>query len=100
MKIILVKLSDLVVIVRQERVMAWQATTKPGMVYRSPHFSDRSAICSAKFIAQNQWFAVGDGHGCIYVYAYTTKYWVHIFEAHRAASVSLFAVHPTFPFLL
>ncbi|KAJ1274532.1 hypothetical protein BS78_05G069800 [Paspalum vaginatum] len=63
-----------------------------------------SPVHSVKFIAQKEWFAAGDGHGCIKVYScYTsnsTNAIKEIVRAHGGKPVTSLAVHPTSPYLL
>lgn len=59
------------------------------------------SICSGKFIARQQWFAIGDEEGCVHVYDYSAKHnKVQEFQALCGISVDLLAVHPSNPFLL
>lgn len=61
------------------------------------------AIASIKFIAGEQWFAAGDGDGCVHVYAYpyrAEKDKVNKFEAHGWKVVRYLAVHPKHTLLL
>lgn len=65
------------------------------------HTSDScSVIRSAKFISRQEWFSVGDNNGWVHVYAYPIEDKVKEFEAHPGESISLLAVHSTYPFLL
>ncbi|CAL4995413.1 unnamed protein product [Urochloa decumbens] len=84
----------------QERVMALQV--KKGYFYKfdSTSTSVTSCIYTAKFIAKNQWFAIGDDNGWVHVYNYTTRNKVEGFEAHDGKPINSLAVHPTYPMLL
>lgn len=78
----------------QERVIVLQIT--------SVHSSNGvySVIRSAKFISQEHRFAIGDGDGWVRIYADSSEDKIKEFEAHRGESVSLLAVHSTYPYLL
>lgn len=59
-------------------------------------------VYSVKFIAQEKWFATGDGHGWVNVYTHTggTKKLIKKIGAHGGKPVTSLAVHPTYPYLL
>ena len=78
----------------QKRVIMLQVTSAHS--YHGPY----SVIRSAKFITREKWFAIGDGNGWVHVYADPTEEKIKEFKAHRGESVSLLAVHSTYPFLL
>lgn len=61
------------------------------------------AVYSVKFIAQEKWFATGDGHGWVNVYAHTSSVTANVIKkirAHGGKPVTSLAVHPTYPYLL
>ncbi|CAN6343855.1 unnamed protein product [Urochloa humidicola] len=59
-------------------------------------------VYSAKFIAREKWFVIGDGHGRVRVYNYTstTDNVIEEIRAHGCEPVTSLAVHSTKPFLL
>jgi coatomer subunit beta' len=80
------------VIIRQQRV-------------NEPFQMSTSGVCSVKFIARDQWFAVaaGDAKGWVHVFnnsCFERKKKVETFEAHPDNCVDSLAVHPTYPILL
>jgi len=60
----------------------------------------REPVYSAKFIEREEWFVVGSGDGCIYVYNYNTMEEVDMIEAHDIHCIMCLAVNPTHSFVL
>lgn len=86
-------LINLELVLWQENVMVLQVTKAAD--------GECVSVRSAKFMAREQWFAVGDADGWVHVYAYATQAKVVEFEAHSDHHpVSSLVVQPTDSFLL